>query len=145
MLITCESEVAQLCPTLCHPVDYSSPGSSVHGILQARILEWVAISFSRGSSQPRDQTRVSCIAGRRFSLWATREAMADEAKSNYASTFSLYLEQVYIISTQVHWPSSALGQESIYLTAEVLSFRVGESKWIFAEKNTVYYSLLLWS
>ena len=44
---------------------------SVHGIFQARVLEWVAISFSRGSSQPRDQTRVSCTAGRRFTIWAT--------------------------------------------------------------------------
>ena len=70
-----ESEIAQPCPTLCHPVDCSPPGSSVHGILQARILEWVAISFSRGSSQPRDQTQVSCIAGRHFNLWATREAL----------------------------------------------------------------------
>ena len=51
-----ESEVTQLCPTLCDPMDCSLPGSSVHGIFQARILEWVAISFSRGSSQPRDQT-----------------------------------------------------------------------------------------
>ena len=49
------------------------PGSSIHGILQARVLEWVAISFSRGSSQPRDRTRVSCIGGRCFNLWATRE------------------------------------------------------------------------
>ena len=66
-----ESEVAQSCPTLCDPVDCSPPGSSVHGILQARILEWVAISFSRGSSWPRDQTQVSRIAGRHFNLWAT--------------------------------------------------------------------------
>ena len=54
------------CPTFCDPMDCSLLGSSVHGILQARILEWVVISFSRGSSQPRDQTRVpcvSCIAG----------------------------------------------------------------------------------
>ena len=69
-----ESEVAQSCPTLCNPVDCSLPGSSVHGILQARILEWVAISFSRGSSRPRDQTQVSHIGGGRFNLWATREA-----------------------------------------------------------------------
>jgi len=48
-----ESEVAQLCPTLCHPMDCSLLGSSVHGIFQAKVLEWVAISFSRGSSQPR--------------------------------------------------------------------------------------------
>ena len=69
-----ESEVAQSCPTLCDPVDCSPPVSSVHGILQTRVLEWVAISFSRGSSRPRDQTWVSCIGGRRFNLWATREA-----------------------------------------------------------------------
>ena len=67
------SEIAQLCPTLCDPMDCNLPGSSVHGILQARILEWVAISFSKGSSQPRDWTWVSCLVGRRFNLWATRE------------------------------------------------------------------------
>ena len=62
----------QLC--LCDPMDCSPPGSSIHEILQARILEQVAISFSRGSSQPRDWTQVSCVAGRFFTLWATREA-----------------------------------------------------------------------
>ena len=67
--------VLQLYPTLCNPMDYSPPGSSVHESLQARILEWAAIPFSRGSSQPRDQTRVSCIAGRFFTFWATREAL----------------------------------------------------------------------
>ena len=70
----CYSVCAQSCPTLCDPLDCSPPGSSVHGILQARLLEWVAIYFSRGSSQPRDQTQVSCIAGKRFNLSATREA-----------------------------------------------------------------------
>ena len=98
-----ESEVTQSCLTLCDLVDCSlqsssvhgilqarilewvaisfsrgssQPSSSVHGILQARILEWVAISFSRGSSQPTDRTRVSRIGGRRFNLWATREDLA---------------------------------------------------------------------
>ena len=52
-------KVAQLCPTLCDPMDCSLPGASVHGILQERILEWVAVPFSRGSSQPRDRTQVS--------------------------------------------------------------------------------------
>ena len=70
-----ESEVAQSRLTLCDPVDCSLPSSSVHGIFQARVLEWVAISFSRGSSRPRDRTRVSRIVGRRFTLWATREAL----------------------------------------------------------------------
>ena len=57
-----ESEVAQSCPTLCNPMDCSLPGSSVHEIFQARVRVWVAISFSRGSSRPRDQTQVSHIA-----------------------------------------------------------------------------------
>ena len=76
-----ESEVAQSCPTLWDPMDCSLPGSSLHGILQARILEWVAISFSRGSSRLRDQTWVSCIAGRHFNFWATREAPIVSDKS----------------------------------------------------------------
>ena len=61
-------------PDSCDPIDCNLPGSSVHGILQARMLEWVAISFSRGSSQPRNRTQVSYTAGRFFTDWATREA-----------------------------------------------------------------------
>ena len=63
--------VAQSCLTLCDPMNCSPPGSSICGILQAGILEWVAIPFSRGSSWPRDQTLVSCIRGRFFTIWAT--------------------------------------------------------------------------
>ena len=63
--------VSQLCPALCDPMDSSF---SVHRILQERILDWVALFFSRGSSQPRDQTRVSLIAGIFFTNWATRVA-----------------------------------------------------------------------
>ena len=66
-----ESEVTQSCQTLCNPMDYNPSGSSIHRIFQARILEWVAISFSRGSSQPRDQTWVSHIASRLLIIWAT--------------------------------------------------------------------------
>ena len=69
--------VAQSYLTLYNPMDYSPPGSPVHEILQARILEWVAISFSRGSSWLRGQIWVSCIAGRLFTVWATREAPCD--------------------------------------------------------------------
>ena len=75
------SEVAQSCPTLCDPVDCNLPGSSIHGILQARTLEWIAISFSRGSSWPRDWTQVSRLAGRRFNLWATRKAQSTNSHS----------------------------------------------------------------
>ena len=63
--------VTQSCWTLYYPVDCSPPGFSVHGILQAKILQWVAIPSSRGSSQPRDQIQVSHIAGRFFIVWAT--------------------------------------------------------------------------
>ena len=61
--------VTHSCPTLCDPMDCSLPGSSVHGIFQARVLEWVTIAFSRRSSWPRDQS----IVGRCFTVWATRE------------------------------------------------------------------------
>ena len=66
-----EGEVAQSCPTLSYPMDCNT--FSVHGILQARVLEWIAISFSKGSSRPRDRAQVSRVGGRRFNLWATRE------------------------------------------------------------------------
>ena len=62
------SEVVQSCPILFDPMDCSLPDSAVHGIFQARILEWAAMSSSRGSYQPRDQTQVYCIAGRRFTV-----------------------------------------------------------------------------
>ena len=71
-------KLAQSCPTFCDPMDCSIRCSSIHGILQARILEWVAISFSRRSSQPRDRTRVSPTAGRCFTIWATREAQVKQ-------------------------------------------------------------------
>ena len=66
--------VAQLCLTFCDPMDCSLPNSSVHRVLHARILEWVAIPFSRGSLRLRDWTCVSCIAGGFFTIWTTREA-----------------------------------------------------------------------
>ena len=66
--------VAQSCPTLCDPMDCSPPGFPAHRIFQARIPKWVAIPFSNGSSWPRDRTPVSCIAGRFFTVWTTREA-----------------------------------------------------------------------
>ena len=92
-----ESEVAQSCPTLCDPMDCSPPGSSVHRIHQARILEWVAISFSRVSSPPRDRTQVSRIAGRYFNLWATREALPFNVKEAWIPTWGRWF-----LGTLVH-------------------------------------------
>ena len=70
-----ESEVTQSCPTLWDPMDCSLPGFSIHGIFQARVLEWVAISFSRVSSWPRDWTWVSRIVGKCITVWATMEVI----------------------------------------------------------------------
>ena len=66
---------------LCDPMDYSPPGSSVHGILQERVMQWVAIPFSRGSPQPRDGTWVSCIAGRFFTAEPLGKPKINESHS----------------------------------------------------------------
>ena len=98
----CKSETAaaaakslQSCPTLWDLIDGSPPGFSVSGILQERMLEWVAISFSRGFSQPKDQTQVSRTAGGFFTNWATREAPAGRNINNlrYADDTTLMAER----------------------------------------------------
>ena len=94
-----ESEVAQLCPTLCDPMDCSLPGFSLHGILQGRVLEWVAIPFSRGSSWSRDRTRVSWIPGRHFNLWATREALTP---SKHCAILSSSRKSSIILTIRYH-------------------------------------------
>ena len=87
---SCLCLVAESRLTLCNPMDCSLPSSSVIGIIQVRTLEWVAISFSRVSSQPRNQTRVFCIAGRFFTNWATKEALVD---SSTKATFHVHCIQ----------------------------------------------------
>ena len=93
-------EVSQLCPTLCNPMDYSPPGSSTPGIFQTRILEWVAISFSRGSSWPRDQTLVSHIAGRLLTIWTTKGIPLVKCKTwSQVSCTSLMGFSVHVMDT----------------------------------------------
>ena len=87
------SEVSQSCPTLCDPMDCSPPGSSIHGILQARILEWVAISFSRGSSRTRDQTQVSRIAGRHFKTLSHQGSPANCHMTQQIPLLSIHLKE----------------------------------------------------
>ena len=94
-------KVAQSCQTLCDPMDCSLPGSSVHGIFQARVLEWIAISFSRGSSWLRDWTQVSRIAGRRFTGWATKES-----ESGISSKCSLKFILLRKFNSSMPWKSS---------------------------------------
>ena len=75
MVYEVKMKVAQSCQILFDPIDCNLLGSSVDGILQARIVEWVAISYSRGSSRPRDRTQISCIAGGFFTVQAQRRPM----------------------------------------------------------------------
>ena len=87
--------VAQSCPTLCDSVDCCPPGYSNHGILQARILEWIAIPFSRGSSWLRDWLQVSCTIGRFSTIWSTREA--PEIKKNQELWHQGLLQEPFLI------------------------------------------------
>ena len=98
----CTCSVAQLCLTPCDPVDYSLPGSSVHGILQARILKWVAISFSRGSSLPRDQSSVSYIGG-----WILYRL------SHLGSPYSAVYAFIHLFSTHTEAQLCALVQYAV--------------------------------
>ena len=95
------SELSQSCLTLWDPMNCSPPGSSIHGILQARILEWVAISFSKGTSQPRDRTRVSHIAGRCFYPMSHRGKIPWKRKR---------------LPTPVFWPKEFRGLYSPWVT-----------------------------
>ena len=93
----CYCFVAKLHPILCNPMDCYLPGSSVHGIFQARILKWVAISFSRVSSWPRDQTCISCITRRILYHWATRELTVNFRRLNVRNFIYLWLKwQIFL-------------------------------------------------
>ena len=96
-----DSEVTQACPTLCDSMDCSLPGSSIHGIFWARILEWVIISFSRGSSQPRDWTWVFHIASKLFTIWATRESLLPTSEPR-----CLFLHCPHMLATSYLWLSN---------------------------------------
>ena len=120
--------VAESCRTLCDPMDCSPPGFSVHGILQARILEWVAISFSRVSSWPRDWTRVSCIAGWFFTteppgsyfsdlvekcveVWASAARSVDKIK--WHDLWWGFVTHLIVIITKKMTPPKALSELQI--------------------------------
>ena len=101
------SEVTRLCPILCDPLDYSLPYSSVLGTLQARILEWVDVPFSRGSSQSRDRTQVSHIAGGFFTIWATyiatKKEMTTEVYALQNEKFRLIMNENECGSYSFNW------------------------------------------
>ena len=120
------SEVTQLCPTLCNPVDCSLPGSFLHGILQARILEWVAISFSRGSSRPRDQTGVSCIAGRRFNLWATSSVISKNYTTAWRCSLCLLIASAYEL--RIVWRKSYKSYPG-FIFSRCREFHIRKGNW----------------
>ena len=143
-----ESEVAQSCPTLCNSVDCSLPRSFLHVILQARILEWVAISFSRGSSWPRDRTQVSHIAGRHFNLWATREAPVLSPPLRFSSVSQCCLtlcdpmecstpglpvhhQLQEFIQTHAHWVKDAIQPSHPLLSHSPPAFSLSQHQGLF--------------
>ena len=113
---SCCCLATKLCPTLCNPMNCSLPGSSVHWISQARILEWVAISFSRGSSWPREWTHISCIGRRILERWATREAKRSICGSNYHNLPSHFKRE------PPHSPTDSKNQDSTCMYGPKLSF-----------------------
>ena len=132
-------KVTQSCPVLCNPRDYT-----VHGILQARILEWAAFPFSRGSSQPRDQTQVSHIAGRFFTSWATKRIHLAMQETHELCIQSLgqedTLEQVMathssIVAWKIPWPEEPGGLQSMGLQ------RIGQD---WAHTHTSVYLPVQW-
>ena len=96
--------VVQSCPTLYESVDCHAPGSSVHGILSARILELVSMPLSRGSAQTRGQTQISCTAGRFFTIWATREAHTIVQEASNVSR--KWAQSLHPSSSQASWVAS---------------------------------------
>ena len=114
-LYTVKVKVTQLCPTLCNPMD-----CTVHGILQVRILEWAAVSFSRASSQPRDRTQVSRIAGGFFTSWSRREVLY----------ILYYLLLVYVLKALLFWKHLVSTLKLLHTSQFILHFCIS---WNVAE------------
>ena len=125
----CGCSIFQSCPTLCNPADCSPPGSSVHGILQVRMLEWLAISFSRGASQPRDGNCVSCnsfIAGGFFTAEPPGKPIisySHQVIQQIFRTYSSYTENVYtVISLSLCIPLPNLWQPLFHSVSRNVTF-----------------------
>ena len=114
--------VAQSCPTLYKPMDCSPPGSSGHGILQARILEWVAISFSRASSR-QDRTQVSCTPGRFFTIW-TRMGVTNVQLYHYTTIQNMFNALKILCATSIHPSPFPLPIIDLFIVFIVLSFPI---------------------
>ena len=119
-------------------MDCSLPGSSILGIFQARVLEWVAISSSRGSSQPRDRTQVSCIAGRRFTVWAIYTIIEFSKLFSilyFQTVSSLEYSSIYLLSTVQNNSSFSLPKYQLFKLNQT-NFNVERN----GEKKSVFFS-----
>ena len=126
-------------------MDCSPPGSSIHGILQARILEWVALSFSRGSSQPRGRTQVFCIASRCFNLWATREAHLIHPK-NPQSFSCLISSSFYKISFgALGWQNQRTCNSVIWIESSAFPICHGKTWLVYWETRIPRCFFHLWN
>ena len=138
--------VAQSCLILCDPTDCGQLGFSVYGILQARILEWIDIPFSREASQPRDQTLVSCIAGRFFTIWATKEVLKIKGPHRIRNImFPLFIKKGYVIQfikMNYKMPSRSWGWWLAFLTGKLFLYLYYGVKVIFHLEDFV---ILHWS
>ena len=134
----------QSCLTLCDPINCSLPGSTVHGILYARLLEWVATPSSRGSSRPRDGTRV-CIADRFFIIWATRDALLVLSYSSVAQSWPTVCDPVdsgipglpvhhqppEFTQTHVHWVNDTIQPFHPLSSPSPLAFNLSQHQGLF--------------
>ena len=139
------SEVALSCLTLC---DCSLPGSSLYEILQARLLEWVAISFSRGSSWPRDQTQVSCIGVRCFNLWATREAHLLGTFLNFPRTISKFFQNLMFSNLVscclfLHWYSHIWSLVVVLVQAAITNYHRPCGLWL-KQQTFIFHNSRCW-
>ena len=136
--------VTQWCLSLCNTMDYSSPGSSVHGIFQERILEWVDIPFTRRSFWPRDQTWVSCMAGRFHTVWATQEAHYFQLPSSVITwekqhiklgLAMSYLEGISLLAFSCHFPNGGFIKTRNRQKRLTVNLESGnEECWVFQEQ-----------
>ena len=124
----------QSCPTVCNPINCSPPGSSVYGILQVRILQWITISSSRRSSQPRDQTQASHIAGRLFTAEPLRKPKITIYPSNPTSGQICKRIQSGILERHLHIHIHS----TIHNTQEVEATQMFISGWIKDKQNVIY-------
>ena len=148
--------VTQSCSTHCDPIDCSPPGSCVHGILQARILEWVATFSSRGSSWPKDWTWVSCTAGRVFNNWATRNVTQSLQQTHEVDTgrvlFYSWQDDTEVgkvactrsfINSQTRiWPPDNLWLQDVFNLIQFTTLHIQDHKWQLTGKNFNFSRIL---